>query len=145
MSGQACDLYCTENVCDAQNIPYDDTQCVAGHCNLGLNCSPGDVMCLQPQPECGEGRVSMVRNNCWGACVDASDCASVTSCEVCDKDRHVCVIREASTLTYHCAEVPAECVNDRSCDCLQLNVCVGSYNVCTDGADGEIVCTCPDC
>ncbi len=144
-AGEQCDTTCPQTVCDAENIPSDATQCVAGHCNLGLDCDPSNVVCLQPQPDCGEGRVPMVVGNCWGACVDASDCASVPSCDDCDKDRHVCVVLEAHTRTHHCAEVPTECLDDRSCDCLQLNVCVGVYGYCSDGTDGEIHCSCPDC
>jgi hypothetical protein len=144
-AGQECDLACTETVCFANHIPTEETLCTAGHCNLGLDCDPGNVMCLSPQPECGEGMVPMVVGNCWGACVDASDCAAVASCDVCDKDRHVCVVYQANTPTTHCVEVPPECTEDRSCDCLQLNVCVGAYDTCSDGADGEITCSCPDC
>ncbi len=58
--------------------------CATGSCEVCLDCidrcmpSPcmgdgSDLICLAPRPDCGDGRISVVRSGCW-ACVDAETC-----------------------------------------------------------------------
>jgi hypothetical protein len=137
---------CTQDACFELGIAPDaKVMCQAGRCILGLDCDHSKVLCEMPQPRCQLGEVASVRGACWGDCVPASQCAFVPACTYCDLDRQVCVINSAFMTTKHCVSVPPACDSDRSCDCMGSNVCVDIFRHCSDGAEGEINCDCPNC
>jgi hypothetical protein len=50
--------------------PYEH----AGECGDGVNCDPNDVRCVQPEPDCGPGKVASVVAGCYGPCVPINSC-----------------------------------------------------------------------
>jgi len=144
-----CEMACGETPCFVMGVDPGSLQCIAGHCSLGAVCDSSVVTCDEVPPNCARGQVPAidVEQGCWvhpTVCLDASDCASVTSCDLCHEERHVCVAQEAWVTTYHCVEVPPDCAHDRSCDCLGTNVCVREFDACSD-SDDMIHCTCINC
>lgn len=46
----------------------------AGACGDGASCTKEQVRCTDPAPNCAKGQVPSVVNDCWGPCVDVTQC-----------------------------------------------------------------------
>ena len=89
-------------------------------------CDTSTVTCRVAPPVCPAGHLPVVSGSCWaGCCVKASACRSVKDCSACSRDSYVCATDQLSTgvLRRRCADVPAACVNDRTCVCLRPTLC----------------------
>jgi hypothetical protein len=45
-----------------------------GACGDGVSCTKEAVRCADPKPVCPDGQEASVVNDCWGACVPATEC-----------------------------------------------------------------------
>jgi hypothetical protein len=121
--------------------------CEAGRCVTGYECDQTKAFCNALPPLCEGGMVPHVVNGCWGGCVPATECKSVTSCADCTAPLETCVHVEHQTgPTLHCVDVPKGCEGTPFCECMGGSVCVGPYGTCTDfsGVQG-MSCSCPNC
>src|SRR5690606_2235807 len=112
----SCPQLCVIDACGAAGITK--TACEAGRCVLQVSCDSSTVTCREMTPVCPAGQVPAVEGDCWtGACVDATQCSSVTDCTACGKGQ-VCVTYGTRVgPEYHCVERPPECGSAESCDC----------------------------
>jgi hypothetical protein len=67
-------------------VPYEH----AGECGDGVNCDPNDVRCMQPEPDCGTGRVASVVGGCYGPCVPITSCRCLFPFECPQRDKYDC-------------------------------------------------------
>lgn len=65
----------------------------------------------------------------------------------CDAATEVCVARQpvGPGIAYSCEPVPAGCASDRTCGCVGQTLCQGSFDVCSDSGQNQIICECPVC
>lgn len=133
---------CFVDLCGGEGI--QQARCIAGQCTLARNCDPKQALCFSMPPTCAPGQVPSVTGGCWGPCVPATSCESVSSCFDCGAAQ-ACVVLDAWQSSHHCVSPPASCSS--GCACLGDKACVGSYNACSDGIqDGSAVhCSCPAC
>src|SRR5262245_53107503 len=65
----------------------------------------------------------------------------------CDYATEICVqtpVRPAET--YECRPVPSDCASTRSCACVAVALCTGSFNTCSDRSEpNTVACECPQC
>ena len=139
-----CQLFCTEDACSARNVVAEMIQCVGGRCILGYDCKSA-VECASVPPNCSPGQVASGVEGCWGSCVEAPECSSVDSCTDCDPATTVCMQPTGEgSWPPHCVEVPAQCLNDRSCGCL-ASICQAPFTTCSELGNNVIGCDCPNC
>ena len=62
----------------------------AGACGDGVNCDRNDVRCIQPEPDCGPGRVASVVGTCFGPCVPITSCRCMFQFECPQNDLYTC-------------------------------------------------------
>ncbi len=140
-----CDVpECFAPACEAAGIPAE-AACLVGTCTFApLSCDLNDVVCdIVEPPPCEIGLVRSVVDNCYGACVAPSLCATLPS--ECDAgtcgDGFACVTTQTGGPS-RCVPLPpgrAGCAGSPSCDCVAPwwdEVCVGS---CGDGG-GTLLC-----
>lgn len=138
-TGPVCAADCGTNACDLKGISAG-AQCTLGRCTLAVTCDARLVTCRAAPPECPEAHVpSVTDNGCWGSCVAATECSTVTGCAACPADTH-CVRFEAFGSAYHCVPRHPACEPGNLCDC--LDPC-GGYG-CLE-IETEIACSCPFC
>ena len=103
-------------------------------------CDTSTVTCRVAPPACPVGHLPVVNGSCWaGCCVKASACRSVKDCSACSRDSYVCATDElgGGMLRRRCSDIPAACVNDRTCRCLVPTMCVPfGYMSCGDAGNG---------
>ena len=139
-----CNVDCLVPLCEAYVPSPVQAECRAGRCVTNVDCDPSEVICLQPEPQCPAGQTASVAGGCWGPCIPSTECLQVGGCEQCGDDQ-ACVAEVAQLgPVYHCVELPDSCNGTADCACLGDSVCVGSFNLCSDSANG-IECHCPAC
>jgi hypothetical protein len=112
-----------------------------GQCTTDLVCNTSQASgatCGIPKPSCHNGLINSVDStNCWGPCLDPSDCWTVSDCDLC-KSEQVCVeYYDNGTLARrHCVDVPPACQGQRNCACMAPAVCVGSGVTCSSSGSG---------
>lgn len=134
-----CDATCLQSTCDALGLTDVQVACSSGRCEFAkVTCSDGPVTCDEAKPQCGEGTVNSVADNCWGPCMDPRYCeggpCTADSCG----DGWTCVDHQSGAS--NCVPVPFECSGGTpTCACLEPYLdefCGGS---CSD-AGGGILC-----
>ena len=133
---EICFLDCAYDSCSEGNIELSEVECVMGRCVVARSCA-GNVLCPAIPPNCGEGRLPSVVENCWGPCLDVTECSAVPSCSDCG--RGVCVEFASLGGSTHCVEPAAGCSAGNYCECL---------GACTFGCfetDDGVACDCPVC
>ncbi len=141
-----CTETCIQDKCSELGITQPS--CTAGRCSAGIDCDHSKVMCKAPTPNCGPGDVASVVGSCWGPCVQAEQCKSVSSCTACPT-KTLCVQNEGLTKSLHCVPTISSC-SPLSCGCASDLVCTPPFSTCKSGGpstvDGpDITCTCPSC
>lgn len=139
------DIACLVPTCQSLGHPELAAACEVGRCVAGFPCDTRVVTCDAAEPQCAPGETASVVGTCYGPCVPADQCATVTSCDDCDLTSQVCV-SETTQLgpMVHCVPIPSDCVGDTSCACMGASVCVAPFDACSDQSDG-ITCGCPTC
>lgn len=113
---------------------FEDSECpqlcAAYRCVAGFDCDPANVSCDAPPPQCERGETPSIEYGCWGPCVRATECAYITSCDLCGAFE-TCIVYEESR---HCVETPEECRSldqgNAKCGCMGNSICPN------DGVDG---------
>jgi len=131
-----CRANCEQDLCAVHGI--EAPACNRGRCELPVSCNRDHAACV-PAPECPDGQTAMVRNGCYGPCVDVVDCLQVTNCADCGSGQ-ACI--EQCRGLVQCVEVPASCNGRESCDCLgehceQPPFCLG-----WDASERKLSCAC---
>ena len=136
---------CFIPTCTAQGHPNTPAACSAGQCVAGFDCDHSKALCNTLPPACPAGQTATVTGGCWGACVPATECASVGSCAQCSAGQ-VCV-KEILKVgpVHHCVTPPAGCGNAPDCACMGGAVCVAPFDACGDEGPGVLACSCPSC
>jgi hypothetical protein len=135
---------CFASTCSTRGITTADLACVAGQCAAGYTCDDSTVVCLSPTPICGAGEVPSVRGGCWGPCVPAEQCVSVSGCAACPSGTF-CVADEGQiAYVFHCVPEVAGCGVKPTCACAGPAVCTGAFYACDERTDG-LNCSCPVC
>lgn len=77
---------------------------------------------------------------------ELTQCGAGQLAVFCDSATEICV-QESQGIgySYRCAEVPAGCEDDRSCDCLGDQTCEAPADTCSDAGDNTITCDCLEC
>jgi hypothetical protein len=141
-----CGLQCEQSKCAELGITQSNVRCAAGACVAGYTCS-GQVLCPALPPKCEPGFVPSVSGGCWGQCVPASECASLSDCAQCTSPGEICVTYVTQRgPENHCVRAPTGCEAMPTCECLGSSVCLPPYGSCTDksGVRG-VSCDCPNC
>jgi hypothetical protein len=124
--------------------------CIVGRCITGFECDDAQVKCEALPPTCPTGQVPSVKGTCWGPCVVAVQCKTVTSCEACTAPNTTCVKQDHAggdaTVSSHCVSIPKDCESNPTCACMGKGACLLPYDTCMDlsGVKG-FACTCPAC
>ena len=119
--------------------------CRAGQCVTSVDCDISKVLCKSLPPDCPEGMTHSVNpeTNCWGACVEETECAEVATCDQCVQNS--CVTYQTKMgLKRHCVALPAVCQDSEDCTCFGPGVCTSPYDTCSMSADG-LLCACMNC
>ncbi len=143
---RACDRECVQSACSAERI--QGVRCSLGKCVLAPECDSRNVTCnIVPVEPCPEGQVQSVKGNCWGACVPASTCRTVTDCKACASDAHLCARQETQIgSTFRCVDVPAQCDANVTCGCAGSFACLPPFGACNASMGGkQLNCSCPTC
>lgn len=142
----SCDAACAVGACGQHGIT--SASCIAGRCVAGFDCDASKVMCFGIAPTCAPGQVPSVVANCWGPCVDATECRGVTSCADCTGSLTTCVEYDLqggdSNVSSHCVSVPKGCEGTPNCACMGASVCISPFDACGDTKSG-LSCSCPAC
>ncbi|MFO0566424.1 MAG: hypothetical protein U0263_12215 [Polyangiaceae bacterium] len=145
----SCDMACKQNTCEARGVTSGKAQCVAGQCIVGYECRSEQALCNMPPPKCDPGQMPSIINACYGPCVPATECASVSQCTDCNGPLTTCVhydMQSGDASANHCVQVPKGCEGSPTCACMGANVCTAPFSACTDfsGVPG-MSCSCPNC
>jgi hypothetical protein len=129
-------------------ITTADVACTAGSCVAGIDCA-SPVLCNLVKPTCDAGQVPSVKDECWGPCVPATECAMVSGCSECTGPLQTCVVVEVQSSEgpeAHCVDIPKGCEGNPTCECMGALVCATPFDTCTDfsGQKG-MGCSCPNC
>ncbi|HEY0134267.1 MAG TPA: hypothetical protein VGB85_09310, partial [Nannocystis sp.] len=141
----SCPADCEQPICDMLQI--DQAVCRFGVCiTEKLDCDGSKVVCKSLPPECPDGQIPGVLNNCWsGTCVPIVNCNAVPTCDLCP-DGTMCVQKISKQQTWPaCEPIPAECGGEIDCECAGAAVCTGAFNICNDLEGNELSCGCPAC
>jgi len=118
-----CPADCVQDRCSALGVSA--AVCSAGQCSAGFNCV-GTVTCPALPPACQPGQVPSISGSCWGPCVPATQCVSVTNCDQCyTVSGQICVDSDTLAGTHYsfCLRVPERCANMRECACFGESFC----------------------
>lgn len=134
-----CAIDCAQDRCDF--LGYSGSpDCQAHRCVAGFVCDPSLVACDALPPTCAAGETPSVVGTCWGPCVPASECRSVSGCDQCAAGQ-ACVLFGGGFMATHCVETAAECGGTPTCACMGASIC-GSIPCGDDGA-GHLTCQVP--
>lgn len=136
-----CEQLCVIDQCGSKQIEPDEVACVFGRCVIDRSCDRSRVTCKLAEPVCPEGSVPSVEGSCYGPCLPATECSSVTGCDDCTEPA-VCVRNEAQLLTYGCVLPPQGCNKGSYCSC--LGACVAPFGACGE-SESAVGCACPNC
>ncbi len=135
---------CFVTTCTGRGITSADLACGAGRC-AAYDCDESAVTCSTPKPSCASGELPAVRTGCWGACVPADQCRSVSGCTACPAATHFCVRTSTGfAVTAHCVPIIPGCGAAPTCACAGSSVCVSPTDFCVDAPEG-LTCECPTC
>ena len=141
-----CAIQCIQDKCSELGVTAASVRCAAGVCAAGFTCS-GQVLCPALPPKCEPGSVPTVSGGCWGTCVPADECASVSDCAQCTDPLEICVTYVTQRgPENHCVPVPKGCEGKPTCQCLGSSVCLQPFSSCSEksGVRGAN-CDCPNC
>lgn len=139
------DISCLISTCESLGHDGLTPSCEAGRCVAGFPCDTTPVTCEQAPPACQPGHTPSVDGDCYGPCVAANECATVTNCQDCNAAGHACVVENTQLgPRYHCVTVPTSCMGDVTCNCLGSSVCVAPYDQCVE-QNGALNCNCINC
>jgi hypothetical protein len=133
-----CSLDCARDACGEVNIEPTEVACLNGRCVIARSCDTSRVTCPALPPNCLEGAVPSVLGDCWGPCIQATECSRVDSCSDCGDA--LCVVFEAQLTSYSCVERDDDCnSSDNYCGCLGIHC-----NACS-ATDPSVTCVCLVC
>ncbi len=116
------------------------SDCQVGRCVAAFTCDHTLVTCDQAEPDCPAGQTPIVNDQgCWGACVPATECASVATCDQCGPG-DACVEVGGPNAATHCVAIPDECNGTATCACMGQSVC---GNVTCADTNSSLVCQVP--
>jgi len=141
-----CPAICDQTRCEALGV---SAQCVLGRCVFDATCDQTSVTCERLPPVCPAGQQPIVRNTCFGECIDVRECRSVTSCGAC-ADNQACLHWgvPSGSWGWHCFDMASECNGVPTCACMGENVCNGVQcgDVDNNGSPlGHVGCYCNAC
>lgn len=145
---QECPVDCIVDMCTSLGVTQANVACAAGSCVAGIPCA-STTICNSKPPVCDPGKVPSIKDNCWGPCVPATECAGVSGCSDCTGPLQTCVTIETQTgdgPESHCVSIPKGCEGNPTCECMGDSVCASPFDTCTDfsGQKG-MLCSCPNC
>jgi hypothetical protein len=118
--------------------PRLEVECLYGKCVIARSCDSRPVTCPALPPNCLDGAVPSVLGDCWGPCIQATECLRVDSCSDCGDA--LCVVFEALPTSYSCVERDDDCnASDNYCGCLGIHC-----NACS-ATDPSVTCVCLAC
>jgi hypothetical protein len=140
-----CNIACIQSACAAMQI--HGVRCSQGSCVAAPDCDGSKVTCKILPPVCPLGQVLSVKGACWGPCVPATSCLTVTDCKSCASDGHFCARQEALPgATFRCVDTPAACDANITCGCAGSFACLPPFSSCNASMDGrQLNCSCPTC
>lgn len=125
-----CLAVCETDACSAIGLPADQMPvCKVGQCIIGFDCDKSHAACESLPPTCAPGMTVSIVNGCWGGCVPATECATVTDCASCTGSGTLCVNHNQTANEFHCVPHPDQCAGDPSSACLCPLVCP-KWNFC---------------
>jgi hypothetical protein len=116
-------------------IAESEVACVQGRCVIARSCT-GEVGCPAAEPNCPDGTVPSVVDDCWGPCLPPTECLSVRHCTDCGDA--FCVEFQAQVSAFSCVSRVEQCELENYCECL------GVCGVCSE-SDDHVVCPCLGC
>ncbi len=118
----------------------ENNQCVV----KGKSCDLNEVLCDAPEPECEDGELPQVVDNCYtGECLPIEACDRVPDCSFCEQIGN-CKITNGGfdgCAAYSCFPDFPECFGGQTCSCLSPIMCTAPFTTCTDISDGVIECS----
>lgn len=147
----ACAADCAIDRCTTMDVT---PICMMGRCVFEENCDAMyQEVCTMVPPECGPGQQPIVRDGCFGECIDARDCRGVSSCDVCAPGQ-ACVFPNEkawgrSPMIYlQCWDVAPACDGVPTCECMGDEMCSPIW--CREGTflpnvPADFQCDCPFC
>jgi hypothetical protein len=140
-----CNIACIQSACAARYI--HGARCSGGKCVAAPDCDGSKVTCKVLPPVCPLGQVLSVKGMCWGECVPATTCRTVTDCKACDSPGHFCAQQELLPgPTFRCVDNPAACSETVTCGCASFAACLPPTNTCNESMGGkQLNCSCPNC
>jgi hypothetical protein len=133
-----CPLDCARDACGEVEIEPSEVECLYGKCVIARSCDSRPVTCPALPPNCLDGAVPSVLGDCWGPCIQATECLRVDSCSDCGDA--LCVVFEALPTSYSCVERDDDCnASDNYCGCLGIHC-----NACS-ATDPSVTCVCLAC
>jgi hypothetical protein len=134
-----CDLVCITDQCTALQIEREEVTCNAfGRCVIDRSCNIGETLCPADPEPCPDGEERSIVDDCFGACIPATECRTVADCAACDDA--VCVISGAWAGGTGCVVPEPSCTKGNYCECLDACT-IGS---CIETEDA-VECPCPFC
>lgn len=138
-----CDAACAEDRCTQLGV---SAVCSQGRCVFDATCDGSRATCRRTPPECAPGTQAIVKDGCWGDCVDVSDCPAVQSCDACRADQ-ACVSVGPMLPLLQCWDVAPACEGKPTCECMGNDICAPFS--CSDDASSEgdlqLGCFCVTC
>jgi hypothetical protein len=138
----SCRLACDQPACDAQGVSDEDVACLAGRCVINRSCDDRYVLCDVAPPSCEAGTAPEVEDGCYtGTCREISQCALVSSCDVCEAADLNCVtFSDVGGPGYQCVATREGCDPK---DCVCMGVCPSPFSC---GVVGDTLsCSCVSC
>jgi hypothetical protein len=130
-----CALPCERDACAEIMVDSEEVECVFGRCVIARSCD-SQVGCPALPPNCPEGTVPSVLDDCWGPCLPPTECRTVSGCAACGDA--FCVEFQAQRSVFHCVTRVDQCDLENYCECL------GVCGECSE-TDDQVACPCLGC
>ncbi len=140
-----CALRCDQSMCSQLEI--DMAVCRFGVCvTEKLDCDGSKVLCKSLPPNCSEGQLPGVMDNCWtGSCIPIRNCNAVPDCKLCPEGE-MCVQKISKQQSWPaCEPIPTDCGGEIDCGCAGAAVCTAPFDACNDLDGNQLSCGCPVC
>ncbi len=139
-----CGGMCQQDKCAEWGLTEaacENNQCVV----KGKSCDLNDVSCDAPEPQCEDGELPQVLDNCYtGECLPVEACDRVPDCSYCEQIGNNCKITNGGfegCAAYSCFPDFPECFGGQTCGCLSPFMCTAPFTTCADISEGVIECS----
>ncbi len=135
---------CAATACDGLGFFDPQAVCFGGVCRFReVGCDPTFILCEAPPPDCPEGWLPRVEDNCWQGCVPVEACDTVPGCDWCTEGEICVTFTDLAGLHVDCEPVPVGCDPADPCACTPAFCAEGME--CSAVPGGGVECTCGLC